>query len=55
MPSTKAPCGATIEGDTQAQMGQQFSQHQNGCSDCQQILAQLREEMFGPNTTDPRD
>lgn len=54
MPRIKAPCGDYIEEDTQAQMGAALSRHQNGCSQCQQILAALREEMFGPNDKDPR-
>lgn len=55
MPQAKAPCGDYVEADSQTQLGVEFSKHQNRCSECQQILAHLREEMFGPNDKDPRD
>ncbi len=55
MPSQTAPCGATVEAESQAQMGSAYSAHQNGCSECQQKLAALRDEWFGGNDKDPRD
>lgn len=55
MPSTIAPCGASISGDTQAQMGGNLSAHMNGCSACQQEQERIRNEYFGPKTGDPRD
>lgn len=55
MPSTNAPCGASVSGDTQAQMGSALSSHMNGCSTCQQMQAETRREFFGDNTKDPRD
>lgn len=54
MPSQTAPCGAVVEGDSQVQMGTNYSQHLNSCSDCQQIQEDIRNKFFGPKDDDPR-
>lgn len=45
--SQTAPCGVTVYAPTSFELGQAYSQHQGGCSECQEILEDLRKKIYG--------
>jgi hypothetical protein len=49
------PCGSSVSAPSQSELGAAYSQHLNGCSQCQQEQERVRNEYFGPKKGDPRD